>query len=62
MNTRGLMELVALNIGYEIGSSSPVYIRNFGHYGVSYDFMTTSFASFGGTYFRTSRRKVIFEA
>ena len=37
-------------------------ICNLGHYGASYELYDYSFVSFGGTYFRTSGRKIIFEA
>ena len=39
MNTRGLMELVALNIGYELGATSSIYLCYSYHNGFGYDFL-----------------------
>ena len=40
MNTRGLMELIALNIGYDMGILSLAYFHHARHHGAGDDFMT----------------------
>ena len=57
MNTRGLMELVALNIGYEMGVLPPSIFVILVIMALVTTFMTTTFASFGGTYFRNVGKK-----
>ena len=62
MNTRGLMELVALNIGYEMGVLPPSIFVILVIMALVTTFMTTPLLHLVEHIFVTSGRKIIFEA